>query len=105
MSSKEEPINVFSPKFRTDEILDEIRTCLDKGWTGMGFKTNEFEEAWARYTGLSFSHFISSNTVGLHLALEIFKRRNGNKINFIDRMIKRFSRTELYMVYLVIVRT
>ena len=36
-------INVFVPKFRTDEILDEIRVCLDKGWSGMGFKTIEFE--------------------------------------------------------------
>ena len=36
-------INVFVPSFRTDEILDEIRICLEKGWTGLGFKTVEFE--------------------------------------------------------------
>ena len=39
-------INVLKPKYRTQEILDEVKICLDKGWTGMGFKTIEFEEAW-----------------------------------------------------------
>ena len=32
-------INVLKPKYRTQEILDEIKICLDKGWTGMGFTT------------------------------------------------------------------
>ena len=35
-------INVLKPEFRTKEVLDEIKVCLDKGWTGMGFKTVEF---------------------------------------------------------------
>ena len=39
-------INVFVPKFHTDEILNEIRECLEKGWTGLGFKTVEFEKEW-----------------------------------------------------------
>jgi len=62
-------INVLSPKFRTSEILDEIKECLDKGWTGMGYKTEQFEEAWKQYTHFSNAHFLNSNTVGLHLAL------------------------------------
>ena len=70
-------INVLKPKFRTEEILETIRECLDKGWTGMGFKTEEFENAWKDYTDLPNSHFISSNTVGLHLALNVFKKKNG----------------------------
>lgn len=69
-------INVFVPKFHTEEILDEIRVCLDKGWTGLGFKTVEFENAWSSYTGLKYSHFLNSNTSGLHLALHIFKLVN-----------------------------
>ena len=36
-------INVLKPKFRTKKILTVIEECLDKGWTGMGFKTEEFE--------------------------------------------------------------
>ena len=31
----------------------EIRECLEKGWTGLGYKTVEFEEAWRDYTGLA----------------------------------------------------
>ena len=70
-------INVLKPKYRTQEVLDEIKICLDKGWTGMGFKTVEFEEAWKDYTKLDYAHFIQSNTVGLHLALNVFKTQEG----------------------------
>ena len=51
-------INVLKPKFRTKEILTVIEECLDKGWTGMGFKTVKFEEAWKNYTNLPHAHFI-----------------------------------------------
>ncbi len=43
-------INVLKPKFETDKILEQMRECLDSGWTGMGFKTVEFEEKWKEYT-------------------------------------------------------
>ena len=68
-------INVLKPKFRTNEILDSIRDCLDKGWSGMGYKTDEFEEAWKSYTKLKNAHFINSATSGLHLALKVYKDR------------------------------
>jgi len=68
-------INIFVPTFRTDEILEQIRECLEIGWTGLGFKTVEFENQWKHYTGLPNAHFLSSNTVGLHLALNIFKEK------------------------------
>jgi dTDP-4-amino-4,6-dideoxygalactose transaminase len=67
-------INIFVPKFHTEEILTEIRECLDKGWTGLGFKTITFEEKWKEYTGLPYAHFLCSNTVGLHLAVHILKK-------------------------------
>lgn len=70
-------IQLFVPKFRVDECLEGIRECLEKGWTGLGFKTVEMEEAWNAYTGLPHSHFLSSNTVGLHLAFELFKTKYG----------------------------
>jgi len=72
-----EKLNVLKPKYRTQEVLDEIKICLDKGWTGMGFKTIEFENAWKEYTKLPYAHFIQSNTVGLHLALHTFKTQEG----------------------------
>jgi dTDP-4-amino-4,6-dideoxygalactose transaminase len=73
------PINVFVPTFRVDEILAGIRVCLEKGWTGLGFKTVEFEDAWKAYTGMPHAHFLASNTVGLHLALNLFRNQEGWK--------------------------
>lgn len=70
-------IQLFVPQFRVDECLEAIRECLEKGWTGLGFKTVAIEEAWKAYTGLPHAHFLSSNTVGLHLAVEMFKTRHG----------------------------
>ena len=71
------PIHLFVPTFRVDETLEAIRECLEKGWTGLGFKTVEFEEAWKGYTGLPHAHFLSSATAGLHLALRLFKEADG----------------------------
>jgi len=68
---------LFVPNFRIDECLVEIRECLEKGWTGLGFKTNLIEEKWKQYTGLPNAHFLSSNTVGLHLAFHMMKTRYG----------------------------
>jgi dTDP-4-amino-4,6-dideoxygalactose transaminase len=70
-------IQLFVPKFRVEECLVEIRECLEKGWTGLGFKTVAFEDAWKTYTGLPHAHFLNSNTVGLQLALEVLGRRLG----------------------------
>jgi dTDP-4-amino-4,6-dideoxygalactose transaminase len=69
-------INLFVPCFRKEEIFQHISDCLDRGWTGMGYKTQEFEEAWKKYTGLPHAHFLNSNTSGLHLAVKILKDVN-----------------------------
>jgi dTDP-4-amino-4,6-dideoxygalactose transaminase len=69
-------INLFVPYFRNEEILEQINECLDKGWTGLGYKTNEVESLWKEYTGLPNAHFVNSNTSGLHLAIKILKDAN-----------------------------
>lgn len=71
------PIQVLKPKFHVDECLDAVRECLEKGWTGMGFKTVQFEDEWKKYTGHRNAYYLNSNTVGLHLAVKILKMRNG----------------------------
>jgi dTDP-4-amino-4,6-dideoxygalactose transaminase len=71
------PTQVFVPNFRIEETLAEIRQCLERGWTGMGFKTVELEAAWKTYTGLPHAHFLNSATAGLHLALALYKVREG----------------------------
>ncbi len=68
-------IQVLKPKFRVDECLSEIKECLDLGWTGMGYKTIEFENQWKTYTGLNNAHFLNSASAGLHLAVKILKEK------------------------------
>ncbi|MFA5898724.1 MAG: DegT/DnrJ/EryC1/StrS family aminotransferase [Hyphomicrobium sp.] len=66
---------LFIPKFRVDECLTAIGECLEKGWTGLGYKTVAVEDAWAKYAQVEHAHFLNSNTAGLHLALEVLKKR------------------------------
>lgn len=70
-------IQVLKPKYHVEECLNEIKECLEVGWTGMGFKTVAFEDKWKEYTGHKFAYYLNSNTVGLHLAVKILKMRNG----------------------------
>ena len=69
-------IPLFSPTFEVDACLAEIRVCLEKGWTGIGFKTVEFEQKFGKYIGASYCHFVNSNTNGMHLLLEALKHLN-----------------------------
>lgn len=73
--TRENPLNIqlFLPTFAIEECLAEIRECLEKGWTGLGYKTVDFEKAWCDYTGLPHGHFLNSATSGLHLAVNIFQ--------------------------------
>ena len=66
-------IQLFVPTFRIDECLAEIKECLEKGWTGIGYKTVEFEEKWKAYTRLNNAHFLNSDTAALHLAVQSLK--------------------------------
>lgn len=70
-------IQVLKPKFHIDECLAQVRECLEKGWTGSGFKTAEFEQKWKEYTGHANACYLNSNSSGLHLAVNILKRRYG----------------------------
>lgn len=70
-------IQIFKPKFAVEECLAEIRECLEKGWTGLGFKTVEFENAWKKYMDLPFAYYVNSATAGLYLAVDILKAKNG----------------------------
>lgn len=74
-------IQVFKPKYRIKEVLKEIEECLEIGWTGLGFKTEQLEEAWKSYTSLDHAHFVASNTVGLQIALKVLKDANKWKDN------------------------
>ena len=70
-------IPLFVPSFDVDGCLAEIRVCLEKGWTGIGFKTTEFEDLFSEYVGEKYCHFVNSNTNGIHLLLEMLKLTKG----------------------------
>lgn len=70
-------IQLFKAKYEVEECLDEIRECLEAGWTGLGFKTVQFEDAWKHYTGLPFAHYTNSSTIGLYMAVDILKEEYG----------------------------
>ncbi|WP_258397565.1 DegT/DnrJ/EryC1/StrS aminotransferase family protein [Bacillus sp. SRB_331] len=76
IKEEEMSIQLFVPRFEVAECLEEIRECLEKGWTGFGYKTIELESAWKKYTGFSHAHFVNSATAGLHLAVKVFKLLN-----------------------------
>lgn len=66
-------IQLFKANFDVEACLAQVRECLEKGWTGMGFKTVEFEEAWKKYTGHKYAYYINSNTAGLYMAVDTLK--------------------------------
>ena len=70
-------IQLFKAKYEVEECLEEIRECLEVGWTGLGFKTVKFEEAWKEYTGLPYAYYLNSSTIGLYMAVDILKEQYG----------------------------
>ena len=70
-------IQLFAPSFNIDRCLEEVRACLEKGWTGIGFKTVEFEQRFCAYIDAPYGHFVNSNTNGIHVLLELLKQTRG----------------------------
>ena len=68
-------LQLFKAKYEVDECLNEIRECLEVGWTGLGYKTIEFENAWKKYTGFPYAYFLNSSTIGLYMAVDILKEQ------------------------------
>jgi dTDP-4-amino-4,6-dideoxygalactose transaminase len=70
-------IQLFKASFDIEACLLQVRECLEAGWTGMGFKTVQFEDAWKKYTGAPYAYYLNSATAALNLAVEILKEENG----------------------------
>jgi len=68
-------IQVLKPFYRTPEILEHIKECCDSSWTGNGFKTDDFELAWKKYTEFDNASFLNSATAALHLAIMQLKNK------------------------------
>jgi len=63
-------IPVFRPSFGEKE-LEALREIFKTGWIGLGPKTKEFEEEFARYIGVKYAIGVNSATAALHLALKV----------------------------------
>ena len=68
---------LFRPTFNVEECLSELRDCLEEGWTGQGYKTDQFEKEWKEYTGLENAYYVNSCTAALNLTFDIFKEQFG----------------------------
>lgn len=75
--------HVLRPIYPVDEILKNIKSTLDSGWTGDGGMTEVFEKQWSRYTGYKNSIYVNSCTAALHLALLALKDKFPNKTKVI----------------------
>lgn len=70
-------IRLFAPTYDVDSCLGEIRECFEVGWTGMGYKTERFEDLWRQRTGLRNAFFVNSCTAALYLAVNCLKETRG----------------------------
>ena len=65
-------IPVFKPSFGREE-LDALKEPFKTGWIGLGPKTKEFEEKFARYIGTAYASAMNSCTAALHLAVKLME--------------------------------
>ena len=47
-------IPIFKPTLGAEE-LEAVKGCFDTGWVGIGPKTAEFEQQFAKYLGTKFA--------------------------------------------------
>ena len=66
--NKKSLIPVFRPSYNQEEVL-AITKVLLSGWIGLGPKTTEFEQKFAKFVGAKYAIALNSATAALHLAL------------------------------------
>lgn len=57
-----------------------VNKVLDSGWWGLGPKTAEFEEKFAKYTGFKYAVGLTSATAALDLAVKAYDIKDGEVI-------------------------
>lgn len=62
------------------EEIEAVAGVLESGWIGMGPRTKEFEEEFARFTGVKFAVGLNSATAALHLAVKALGINSGEII-------------------------
>lgn len=72
-------IPVFRPSMENEEAK-EVAKILKSGWIGLGPKTKEFEEKFAKFVGAKYAVGVNSCTAALHLALKVMDVEGGEVI-------------------------
>src|SRR3989344_5476243 len=63
-----EVLPIFRPSMDQEEI-EAVAEVIRSGWIGLGPKTEEFENKFAKYVNAKFAVGLSSATAALHLSL------------------------------------
>lgn len=73
-------LQLFRAKYEVEECVKEIRSVLESGWSGLGPKCSEFEKQWNEFAEAKYSHFVSSATAALHVAVRLLDLPKGSAI-------------------------
>jgi len=70
-------IPVFKPSYGKEEF-EAVKKVMQSGWVGLGPKTQEFEEDFAKYIGTKYAVALNSCTAALHLAMKVMEIEGGD---------------------------
>jgi dTDP-4-amino-4,6-dideoxygalactose transaminase len=75
-------IQLFRPKYRVEEIIEEIKDTLNSGWTGDGPKCQMLQSQLEEFLGAKQGsvRYLNSATSALHLAIKALNLPKGSKI-------------------------
>ena len=62
------------------EEIEAVSKVIKSGWVGLGPKTQEFEEKFAKYTGTKYAIALNSATAALHLSLLVLGVTKGDEV-------------------------
>jgi len=77
--SEPRPIQVLKPQI-CEEAIEAVTEVLKSGWIGLGPKTQEFEEEFAKYVEAPHAVAVNSATAALHLALNVIGIKEGDAV-------------------------
>lgn len=72
-------IDLFKPSLGEEE-LNSLRDIFKTGWVGLGPKTKEFEEKFARYIGVKYAVGLNSATASLDISLKLLNINHGDEV-------------------------
>ncbi len=72
-------IHLFRPVI-SEAAIEAVSEVLRSGWTGLGPKTKQFEEDFAKFVGAKYCVGLNSCTSALHLALHLLDLKEGDEV-------------------------